>query len=78
MEIVFIVVFVFGIILGFIIRYDMEKLTKVVGTVDIDHNTDLCRFFITSDELSNKKCRKVLLIVNHDAEIPDEETENSH
>lgn len=46
---------------------------KTHGVVDIDHNTQQCIFRITSDELSDRRVKKAVFKINHNAKISREE-----
>lgn len=62
-----------GMIVGFIVGRIIERRNKIHGIVEVDHNTQQCIFRITSEELSNRKAKKVIFAINHDAEISREE-----
>ena len=77
MEIKIILLFIAGIIIGMMTQHDLEKRHTVIGVVQIDHETGLCRFWITKDDLSNPKCKRVVCEVQHDAKITEQDLENS-
>lgn len=72
-----IVLLLMGIIIGIVVRKIIEKRHKVIGVVQVDHETGLCKFCITSEDLANIKCKKVLLNVDHNAIITEQELEDS-
>lgn len=77
MDLICLLFFILGIIVGMIILKIITNSRTVTGVVQIDHETGLCRFKITNETLSNPKCQKVIFDVHHDAKISDEDFENS-
>ena len=77
MDLICLLFFILGIIVGMIILKIITNSRTVTGVVQIDHETGLCRFKITNETLSNHKCQKVIFNVQHDAKISDEDFENS-
>lgn len=73
MGIEYIITLCIGILFGVIFKSAMENKEKVTGVVQIDHNSGLCRFKITNEELSNPKCKKVQFIVDHNATITEDD-----
>jgi hypothetical protein len=71
-----------GVFLGFILGTEKQKINenkkKVTGVVQIDHETGLCRFFITDATLSDPKCEKIIFLVEHDAKITEQDMIDSH
>lgn len=62
-----------GFIAGFVYTFIYDITHKTCGIIHIDHDTEQLLVQITSDELSNRKVKKVVFTVNHDAEISREE-----
>lgn len=77
MDLICLLFFILGIIVGMIILKIITNSRTVTGVVQIDHETGLCRFKITNETLSSPKCQKVIFDVQHDAKISDEDFENS-
>ena len=77
MDLICLLFFILGIIVGMIILKIITNSRTVTGVVQIDHETGLCRFKITNETLSDTKCQKVIFDVQHDAKISDEDFENS-
>ena len=46
---------------------------ETCGYIDVDHNNGMCKVRITSDELDNRKVKKAVFKINHDAIISREE-----
>lgn len=65
--------FVGGVILGIVFMTIRSKRERIHGIVHVDHNTEQCVFNVTSSELSNRKKKIVVFMINHDAEISREE-----
>lgn len=70
MEIIFLIG---GILLGVLLSEIAKRQEKVHGVIEIDHDTEQCRFLITSAELSERKTKTAIFIVKHDAKISREE-----
>ena len=62
-----------GMIIGFVVGRIIERRNKIHGIVEVDHDTQQCIFRITSDELSNRKAKKVMFAIDHNAKISREE-----
>ena len=62
------------IILGILIGLLLSQFIfgKYVGIIEVDHKTKLCKIRITSADLDNKHCKKVIFKVVHTANIRDE------
>lgn len=63
-----------GIFTGIILCKIISILgsSSATGTISVDHESGLCRFFISSNDLSKKNCKKAVFIVDHNAIIRDE------
>lgn len=62
-----------GIIIGIAAYKIYDMLMIINGILDVDHKKQLCRVRLVSGELTNTKRKKVVFIVNHNADIPREE-----
>ena len=62
-----------GIILGIVISIIFKSKNKIYGVIEVDHNTDMCKVHITSDELSNPNSKKAIFVIDHDGKISREE-----
>ena len=62
-----------GAVIGSVIEKLMKKHTKTHGVIDVDHNTEQCKIRITSAELSDRRTKKAIFTINHDAKISREE-----
>ena len=69
MELLF---FIGGLLLGILIMKIMRNKERIHGVVDVDHNTQQCKFHVTSSEVSNRKKKIVVFYINHDANISQE------
>lgn len=70
MEFLFLIL---GILLGSIITYFINISKSSYGFIDVDHKTNMCNVHVTSDELADRKNKKVIFKINHDANISREE-----
>ena len=66
MELIF---FACGLLLGIIFMSIRRGRERIHGIIHIDHKTEQCIFNITSEELSDRKKKIAVFIINHDAEI---------
>ena len=62
-----------GVVIGSIITAIIKDRNKICGVIDVDHHTEQCKVRITSDDLSNRKTKKAVFKINHDAKISREE-----
>lgn len=60
---------ILGIIIGAMIRTMFYNSELIHGVIDVDHNTKLCRFHISSQEISNYETKTVKFLVNHNAKL---------
>lgn len=58
-----------GMLLGIVIMKILNSRERIHGIIHVDHDTEQCIFSITSKELSNRKKKIAVFIINHDAEI---------
>lgn len=65
--------FVGGAAIGSILSIIFRKRDETYGIIDVDHNTEQCKIHITSKELSNRKNKKAVFMINHDAYISRDE-----
>lgn len=70
MELLF---FAGGIVVGGIVVILINNYHIITGTIDVDHNTNLCKVKIESNELLTTRKKRVNFTVNHDAKISREE-----
>lgn len=61
--------FVGGIILGVVFMKILSSRERIHGLIHIDHETEQCIFSITSEELSDRKKKIAVFVINHDAKI---------
>lgn len=70
MEIIFLIGGILsGFISGILWQIISDNRYKTYGIIDIDHNTAQCKIHITSEELANRKTKKAIFTINHDAII---------
>ena len=62
-------IFIGGVLLGYAIMAIHRVRERVHGIIHIDHETEQCIFSITSDEVSNRKKKIAVFVINHDAKI---------
>ena len=62
-----------GFIGGFIFAAIKDWLHGTVGIIEVDHNTEQCKIRMTSNDLTNRKIKKAIFKVSHDARISREE-----
>jgi hypothetical protein len=70
MELIFLIG---GFILGTITSLIFRARERIHGIVHVDHETEQCAFTITSDQLSNKKKKIAVFVINHNAQLSREE-----
>ena len=47
--------------------------SEACGIIDVDHTYEQCKVRLTSRELLNRKKKKVIFMINHDAKFSREE-----
>lgn len=62
-----------GVILGASITTIIKRRYIIAGKIDIDHNTEQARVRFDNEKLNNRKVKKVILTVKHNAVISQEE-----
>ena len=70
MEFIF---FVLGIVVGIIFMNMKHKNEIIHGIVHVDHKTESCIFSITSNQLADTSKKLAVFVINHDAQISQEE-----
>lgn len=60
---------ILGILLGYTIRYIIERRAVITGIIKVDHQSEQCMIKIIGDELSNPHCKRVSFLVDHNAVI---------
>ena len=67
MEILFYITL--GTIIGAILEAVIDCKEKIYGFIDVDQHTGMCKIRISSEEIANRKNKKAIFIINHDANI---------
>lgn len=65
--------FIGGVVLGVIIMLIHRSRERIHGIVHVDHDTEQCIFSLTSDQLSDRKKKIAVFVINHDAKISRDE-----
>ena len=68
-----IIMLTIGVIFGIIATKLFTKENKIYGVIEVDHDTQQCRFRITSDELANRTNKKAVFVIEHDVHISRDE-----
>ena len=68
-----ILLFVGGVISGIIFALIYKSRERIHGIVHIDHETEQCIFSLTSTQLSDRKKKIAVFLINHDAKISRDE-----
>ena len=68
-----ILIFLGGVIIGIICTLKYKSRERIHGIVHIDHKTEQCIFSLTSDQLTDRKNKIAVFMINHNAEISREE-----
>lgn len=64
---------VLGLLLGVTFSKILRDRERIHGVVHVDHDSEQCIFSITGDQLSNRKKKIAVFVINHDAVISREE-----
>jgi uncharacterized membrane-anchored protein YhcB (DUF1043 family) len=64
---------IIGIFISIIFIHFKNKYSKVAGLIEVDIQSNLCKFQITSTELSDLKTKKAMFKVVHDVDLSREE-----
>ena len=68
-----ILLFVGGVISGIIFTLIYKSKERIHGIVHVDHETEQCIFSLTSTQLSNRKKKIAVFLINHESEISRDE-----
>ena len=68
-----ILIFIGGLIAGFILAICYKKREIIHGIIYVDHKTEQCMVNIRSEELSNPKKKTAVFVIDHNAELSREE-----
>lgn len=61
--------FIGGLLLGIIIMKIHSARERIHGVIHVDHETEQCKVYLASEELSNKKKKIATFVINHNAKI---------
>lgn len=64
MEFIF---FLIGVLSGIALDKLLSRKDKIYGIIEVDHIAEACKVLITSDELSNRKNKKAVFKIDHNA-----------
>ena len=70
MEFIF---FAGGVIVGTVVTTIFKNSKRTCGIIEVDHSNNLCKVHITSAELSDRKTKKAIFKIDHEANISQEE-----
>lgn len=62
-----------GLAIGIILTNIYRTKERIHGIVHVDHETEQCIFSLISDQLSNRKKKIAVFVINHEAKISREE-----
>lgn len=62
-----------GIILTIIFYHFKNKHSKIAGVIEVDIQSNLCKFQVTTTELSDLRTKKAMFKVVHDVDLSREE-----
>ena len=68
-----ILIFIGGALFGIAIAFIFRKKDEIHGIIEVDHKTELVRFLIASDGLSDIRTKKAVFEIKHDGQISREE-----
>lgn len=66
-------IFLGGAIVGVIVDKFISIFSKTYGVIEVDHNSKGCKVLISSDDLLNRKNKKAIFSINHNANFSREE-----
>lgn len=66
-------IYLLAVIGGFIVGFSFSKSKKIHGIIDVDHKNQSCSIRVTTDDLVNRKNKKAVFLINHDATLSREE-----
>lgn len=58
-----------GVIVGTIITIIFKARTRIYGVIRVDHNIEACFIELTSTDLSNRKIKKAIFDIDHNANL---------
>lgn len=64
---------IIGVILSIIFINIKNRYSIITGVIEVDIQSNLCKFHITSSELSNLKTKKAMFKVIHNVDLSREE-----
>lgn len=62
-------IFIGGAIAGSIITVIFKGHNKTYGVIDVDHNLEVCFINVTSQDLMERKTKKAVFEINHNADL---------
>lgn len=65
--------FLGGVIVGTIVTIIFRSNTKTYGVIRVDHNIEACFIEMNSKELTDRKIKKAVFDVDHNANLSREE-----
>lgn len=68
-----IIIFMGGALLGSIFTTLFKDRSETYGIIEIDHTYEECKVHLTSRELLNRKKKKAIFEIDHDAKFSREE-----
>lgn len=63
------VIFMIGFVVGVSFTMIFRKKDKIYGVIEVDHDSEMVKFHISSTELGDYKTKKATFKVSHDATI---------
>lgn len=66
-----IICFIGGVVISTIVHIAINR--KIYGVIDVDHKNNLCVARVTSNDLAERRPKKVMFKVNHNANLSREE-----
>lgn len=67
------IIYLLAMIGGFIIGFVINNSKKIHGIIDVDHKNQACSIRVTSEDLINRKNKKAVFLINHEATLSREE-----
>lgn len=61
--------FTVGLLIGIILTAVFKSSDKIYGVIEVDHETEMVKFLITSKELADYKNKKATFVINHEGKI---------
>lgn len=68
-----ILIFLGGLILGVVSTMIYKSRERIHGLVHVDHETEQCVFSLTSDQLTDRKKKIAVFLINHEAKFSRDE-----